>query len=138
MSGSGSLLFSLQHTLLLTAQRSGLEPSAADNKANARPNKWQNTHAEEYYSLVKKNESLSLATTRMDLESITLGEMRHGKAKTIWFLLYMESKKRKLNQPNKNTYREQADGCRTGGGLGLGEKGGRSEKHKLAATVTEM
>lgn len=106
MSGSGSLLFSLQHTLLLTAQRSGLEPSAADNKANARPNKWRNTHAEEYYSPVKKTASLSLATTRMDLEGITLSEMRHGKTKTIWFLLHMESKKRKINQPNKNRHNE--------------------------------
>lgn len=75
----------------------------------------------------------------MDLEGITLSEMRHGKTKTIWFLLHMESKKRKINQPNKNRHNELMVAERAGV-WGSGKKGGRSEKHKLAlaATVTEM
>ena len=38
------------------------------------------THTQEYYSAIKNNETLSFATTWMDLESIMLSEISQRKA----------------------------------------------------------
>ena len=40
------------------------------------------THTMEYYSAIKKNEMLPFAPTGMDLESITLREIRQRKTNT--------------------------------------------------------
>ena len=40
------------------------------------------THTMEYYSAIKKNEMLPFAPTWMDLESITLSEIRQRKTNT--------------------------------------------------------
>ena len=47
----------------------------------------------EYYSAVKKNEILPFVTTWMDLEGIMLSEISQTKTNTVWFHLYVESKK---------------------------------------------
>ena len=58
----------------------------------------------EYYSAIKKNEILTLATTWMDLEGIMLSEISQRKTNTIWFHSYVESKKQnKTNKQNKNS-----------------------------------
>ena len=50
-------------------------------------------HAMEYYSTIKKNTVLSFATLRMDSKVIMPSEkVRKGKASTIKYLLYVESK----------------------------------------------
>ena len=46
----------------------------------------------EYYSVMKKNEIMSFATTSMDLDIIILSEIREIKTNTIWYHFYMESK----------------------------------------------
>ena len=40
------------------------------------------THTLEYYSAIKKKEILPFVTTRMDIESLMLNEVRHRKANT--------------------------------------------------------
>ena len=53
----------------------------------------------EYYSVIKKNEAMPFAATWMDLESIILRKQaRQRKTKTIWYCLYVESKKQKKIQ----------------------------------------
>ena len=47
----------------------------------------------QYYSVIKKNEILSYATTWMNLEGIMLSEISQRKTNTILYHLYMESKK---------------------------------------------
>ena len=47
----------------------------------------------ECYSAIKKNEILPFAATWMDLEGITLSELSQKKVNTVWYHLYMESKK---------------------------------------------
>ena len=47
----------------------------------------------EYYSAIKKNERMSFAATWMDPEIITLRKVRKRKTHTIWYCLYVESKK---------------------------------------------
>ena len=56
----------------------------------------------EYYSNIKKNEILPLATTWMDLESIMFSEIRQRKINTVWFNLHVES--RKAKQTNKQNW----------------------------------
>jgi len=52
------------------------------------------THTHEYYSAIKKKEILSLAATLMDLEDVLLSEKKSEKdIDTVWFHLYVESKK---------------------------------------------
>ena len=46
----------------------------------------------EYYSAIKKNEIMPLATTWIDLEIITLSEVRKRKTSTIRYHLYVKSK----------------------------------------------
>ena len=41
---------------------------------------------------IKKNETYTLATTRMDLEGTTLSEINQRKTNTAWFQLHVESK----------------------------------------------
>ena len=47
----------------------------------------------EYYSPMKKNEIVPLATMWMDLQVIMLSEISQTKTNTIWFHFYVESKK---------------------------------------------
>ena len=47
----------------------------------------------EYYSTIKKNEILPFAPTWVELEVTMLSEIRQRKANTMWFHLYVESKK---------------------------------------------
>ena len=47
----------------------------------------------EYYSAVKKEESLPFTTTWMDLEHIKLSEVSQTKSSIVWYDLYMKSEK---------------------------------------------
>ena len=47
----------------------------------------------EYYSAIKRNEILSFAATWMDLENIMLSEINQRKTNTVWYHLYVGSKK---------------------------------------------
>ena len=51
------------------------------------------THTMEYYSAIKKNDILLFAATWMDLEGIRLSEISQTKTNTVWYHLYVESKK---------------------------------------------
>ena len=58
----------------------------------------------EYYSAIKKNEILPLATTWMDLEGIMLSEISQRKGKYhMIFLVYVESKKMKQTNTHNET-----------------------------------
>lgn len=64
-----------------------------------------------YYSAMKKNEILPFSTW-MDLEEIMLGEINPRMANTVWFSLYVKSKKQrnKQNQKQTHNFREQTYG----------------------------
>lgn len=47
----------------------------------------------EYYSAVKKEESLPLTTTWLDLEHIKLSEVSQTKSSVVWYYLYVKSEK---------------------------------------------
>ena len=47
----------------------------------------------EYYSFIKKNETMPFAATWMDLEIIILSEVSQRKTNIIWYHFYVESKK---------------------------------------------
>ena len=91
----------------------------------------------EYYSDIKKNEILPLATTWMYLEGIMLSEISQRKTNTVWYHLCVESKKynklvniRKKKQTHK--YRDQASGYQWGEGKGEGQyrnRGSRGINH---------
>ena len=49
-----------------------------------------------YYSAIKKNEIMPFAATWMDLEIITLSEVSQTETNIIWYRLYVESKKKKI------------------------------------------
>ena len=73
-----------------------------------------------FYSAIKKNEILPLATTWMELENIMLSEISKRKTNTVWSYSYVEFKKqnkwengekeREVNQETTFKYREQSDG----------------------------
>ena len=52
----------------------------------------------EYYSAVKKNENLPLAERGMDLEGIMLSEISQRKTNSVWYHLYVESKKERKKE----------------------------------------
>ena len=52
-----------------------------------------NIYSMEYYSVIKKNETLPFVTTWMDLAGIMLSDISQRKANTIRSLSYVESKK---------------------------------------------
>ena len=66
----------------------------------------------EYYSALKNNEILPFAATWMDLEGIVLSEISQRKTNTVWYHLYVESKKynKLVNIIKKPTHREQTSG----------------------------
>ena len=75
----------------------------------------------EYYSAIKKNEILPFAATWMDLEVIMLSEISQRKINTVWYHLYVESKKynKVVNITKKkqiHRYREQTTGYHWGEG----------------------
>ena len=45
----------------------------------------------EYYSAIKKNETLPFAATWMNLEIIVLSEVSQKKTNAIWYHIYVES-----------------------------------------------
>ena len=45
----------------------------------------------EYYSAIKKNGAMPYAATWMDLEIMTLSEVKKRKTNTIWYYSYVES-----------------------------------------------
>ena len=47
----------------------------------------------EYYSAIKKNEMLSFVATWMNSEIIIPSEVRQKKTNSIWYHLYVESKR---------------------------------------------
>ena len=49
-------------------------------------------HTTEYYSTIKKNEMMPFVATQMDLETITLSELREKNTDFICYHLYVESK----------------------------------------------
>lgn len=68
------------------------------------------THTQEYYSAVKKNETLPFATTWIDLASIMLSKIRQsGKVNTIWFHSYVESKKQSKQTKGKKETNQETD-----------------------------
>ena len=50
----------------------------------------------EYYSAMKKKESLPPTTTWMDLEHIMLSEISQTKTSVVWYYFYKKSKKATL------------------------------------------
>ena len=74
------------------------------------------TYTVEYYSAVKKNEILPFVITQMDLEGIMLSVVSQRKTNSVWFHLYVESKK----QMNKYTENKRV--------IASGEMGGEGEK----------
>ena len=52
------------------------------------------THTVEYYSAIRKKEIMPFEATWMDLEIITLSEVRQRKTNTMIHHLYVESKKK--------------------------------------------
>ena len=46
----------------------------------------------EYYSAIFKNKIIPFAVTQMQLEIITLSEVKKRKKNTMWYHLYVESK----------------------------------------------
>ena len=48
----------------------------------------------EYYSIIRKNEILPFAATWMDLKSIMPSEISQRKTNSVWYNLYVESKKK--------------------------------------------
>ena len=63
----------------------------------------------EYYSAIKKNETMPFAVTYMDLEIIILSEVSQKKTSTIWYCLSVESQiwYKWTNLQNRNRPREQ-------------------------------
>ena len=52
----------------------------------------------EYYSIIRKNEILPFAATWMDLKGVMPSEISQRKTNTVWYHLYVESKKKKIQQ----------------------------------------
>ena len=48
----------------------------------------------EYYSATKKNEIMPFAAARMELEIVTLSEVRQGKTDIMQYHLYVETKEK--------------------------------------------
>ena len=69
-----------------------------------------NIYTMEYYAIIKKNEILPFAGTWMDLEGIMLSEISQRKTHTIWFHLYVESKK--YNKLVNKTKKKQTRRCK--------------------------
>ena len=51
-------------------------------------------HTMEFYSGMRKKETLPFVTTWVDLERIMLNEVSQTKTNTTWYHLYVESKKK--------------------------------------------
>ena len=86
------------------------------------------THTLKYYSTVKKDEIMSFAATWMDLETITLEEVRE---RQIWYHSHVES--HFSNAIDEPSYKSETDSqtSKTNLRLQKGKHGGRS--HKLGA-----
>ena len=82
-------------------------------------------YAMEYYSAIKKNEVMPFTATWMDLDIVILSEVSQTKTNTIWYHLYVESKKmiqinlftkqKQTHRPRKRTYGYQRG--KVGGGI---------------------
>ena len=72
----------------------------------------------EYFSVIKKTETLPFATTQMDLKGIVLSEIRQRKMDTIRFLFYVESKTKQTKTNQTHGYKEEIGGCQRRGAGG--------------------
>ena len=63
------------------------------------------THTVEYYPAMTKNEIIPFAPTWMELEFIILSEV--SQTNTVWYLLHVESKKKKIIKTNSYTQQRQ-------------------------------
>ena len=72
-----------------------------------------------YYSAIKKNEILPVATAWMEEEVIMLSEIGHRERQIPYDFTYIWNLKNKINKQNRNRLknREQADGCQRGMGF---------------------
>ena len=59
----------------------------------------------EYYSAIKKNEIMPLATTRIDLNIVVLNTVRQKR--NIWYHAYLEPNFKK--DTNEHTYKTETD-----------------------------
>ena len=64
----------------------------------------------EYYAVIKKNEIMPFAATRMDPEIVILSEVSQTKTNITWYRLYVESKK--MVQMNLFTKQKNSHRCR--------------------------
>ena len=71
--------------------------------------KWGIMYTMEYYSAIKKNQILPFAATWMNLEIVILSEVRQRKTNTMWYCLYVESKKKMAQM---NLFTKQSQRCR--------------------------
>ena len=84
-------------------------------------------HTLEYYLAKKNNEIMPFAATWMDLESIMLGEINQTeKGNTVWYHLYVESKKHKklvniIKKKQTHRYREHTNDYQWAEGRGEGQ-----------------
>ena len=61
----------------------------------------------EYYSAIKKNEIMSFAAMWMNLDTVTMSEVKERQI-IIWYHLYVESKKKKRkNGTNEPIYKTE-------------------------------
>ena len=63
----------------------------------------------EHYLTIKKNEIMPSAATWIDLKIIILSLVRKRKTNTIWYPLYLESKKKPKNDTKELTYKTEID-----------------------------
>lgn len=100
---------------------------------------WRKTrrhaHMTERYSVIKKKETLPCVTTWRVLEGTMLHEISQRKTNTVWFHLYVESKKQNKWQTNKQQQpekpREQTRGHQRWGEWRMAEIGEGIKRHKL-------
>ena len=83
-----------------------------------------------YYSAIKKNEISQFSATWMDMEGIMLSEISQRKTNTVWYHLYVESKKYNklvniIKTKQTHRYREETRGYQWGEGRGEGQDSGR-------------
>ena len=79
-----------------------------------------------YYAAIKNKEIMPFVAAWMDLEIITLSEVSQTKTHAIWYHLYVESKKKKMQmnlftkQKQTHRLRERIYGYPVGKGCGEG------------------
>ena len=77
----------------------------------------------EYYSTIKKDEIMPSTATQMELEIITLSEVRQRKINIIWYLLFAGPKK----HTNEFIYKIETDSDLENKLMVTKRKGGKKE-----------